>query len=127
MKKMRSPWGLCLVVLAAASCGFPQLPEPAAGGDSHASLDLQLLAGNPDGHGNVDGTGAAARFYSPTGVAVDGAGNVYVADANNHTIRKITAAGVVTTLAGTAGMFGRADGSGADARFEVPAGVAVDS
>ena len=52
--------------------------------------------------GSADGAGAAARFSFPTGVAVDGAGNVYVADLVDSTIRKVTAAGVVTTLAGTA-------------------------
>ena len=79
------------------------------------------------GHGSVDGTGSAARFRYPCGVAVDSAGNVYVADTGNHTIRKVTPAGVVTTLAGLAGSSGSADGTGSAARFNGPAGVAVDS
>ncbi|MGK0333066.1 MAG: sugar lactone lactonase YvrE, partial [Minisyncoccia bacterium] len=70
--------------------------------------------------------GAAARFDSPSGVAVDGSGNVYVADTGNQLIRKITSAGVVTTLAGTAGATGSADGTGAAASFDFPFGVAVD-
>ena len=74
--------------------------------------------------GSADGTGADARFSYPEGVAVDGDGNLYVTD--NHTIRKITPAGVVTTLAGTAESSGSADGTGADARFSYPVGVAVD-
>ncbi len=85
------------------------------------------LAGKVTGSpGSTDGTGSAARFYSPAGVAVDGAGSLYVADLGNHTIRKITAGGVVTTLAGTAGSPGAADGTGSAARFNSPFGVAVD-
>ena len=60
-------------------------------------------------------------------VATDSAGNVYVADTGNNLIGKITPAGVVSTLAGTAGASGSADGTGAAARFWVPAGVATDS
>ncbi|MEI7730865.1 MAG: immunoglobulin domain-containing protein, partial [Verrucomicrobiota bacterium] len=85
------------------------------------------LAGLPGGYGNVDGAGSAARFYNPTSVAVDSAGNVYVADTLNHTIRKVTAGGVVTTLAGLSGNYGSADGTGSAARFYFPEGVAVDS
>jgi DNA-binding beta-propeller fold protein YncE len=59
-------------------------------------------------------------------VAVDGDGNLYVADSSNHTIRKITPAGVVTTLAGAAESYGSADGTGPLARFNEPYGVAVD-
>ena len=82
------------------------------------------LAGQPPG--NIDGTGSAARFNSPRGVAVNAAGTVYVADTNNNTIRQITAAGVVTTLAGQAGAFGNNDGTGSAARFGQPQGIAVD-
>ena len=84
------------------------------------------MAGTAGTSGSADGTGADARFNYPHGVAVDGDGNVYVADSFNHAIRKITAAGEVTTLAGTAGSSGSADGTGADARFKYPNGVAVD-
>src|SRR5437016_976708 len=76
---------------------------------------------------SVKVTGATAHFDHPRGVATDSDGNVYVADTFNNTIRRVTPAGVVTTLAGTAGQAGKADGSGAAARFNRPYGVATDS
>ncbi len=85
------------------------------------------FAGAPGQVGSADGIGSAARFSSPTGVAVDGAGNVYVADTYNNTIRKITSGGEVTTLAGSAGKVGTADGTNATARFNEPTGVAVNN
>ncbi|HEX3475569.1 MAG TPA: hypothetical protein VHT91_11135, partial [Kofleriaceae bacterium] len=109
------------IVAVVAACG------DATGEGGAPPLNLLLLAGDIGGAGNVDGTGAAARFNQPSGVAVDSAGNVYVADYLNSTIRKVTPTGLVTTLAGTAGMVGSADGPGAAARFSQPAGVAVDS
>lgn len=88
---------------------------------------VATLAGLAGNIGSDDGTGSAARFYDPLGVAVDGAGTVYVADSTNRTLRRVTAAGVVTTLAGLAGSVGSADGTGGAARFSLPFGVAVDS
>ena len=75
--------------------------------------------------GFADGPGATARFSDPFGVAVDGAGNVYVADTGNQRIRRIDATGFVTTLAGT-GDVGFTDGPGASALLNNPMGVAVD-
>ena len=88
------------------------------------------VAGTAGTTGSDDGLGSAALFYNPTGVAVDGAGNLYVADYGNHTIRQITAVEsiwVVTTIAGLAGTSGSADGTGSSARFDNPSGVAVDN
>lgn len=76
--------------------------------------------------GSANGTGSAARFNGPTGVAVDGSGNVFVADKGNHTIRKVTPSGVVTTLAGSAGNSGSVNGTGAGARFNGPTSLALD-
>jgi len=88
---------------------------------------VTTLAGSPGASGSADGTGSAARFYNPAGVAVDGTGNVYVADTNNNTIRKVTSDGVVTTLAGSSLAIGHADGTGSAALFYNPGSVAVDS
>ena len=87
---------------------------------------VTTLAGSSGITGSSDGTGSAARFSFPSGVAVDKAGNVYVADQGNDTIRKVTPAGEVTTLAGLAGRTGSADGTGSVARFFAPHDVAVD-
>ena len=76
--------------------------------------------------GSVDGPGTAARFLQPRGVAVDGIGNVYVADTLNFTIRKIAPDGMVSTLAGAAGEAGSIDASGSAARFGMPEALAVD-
>ena len=79
--------------------------------------------------GVADGTGSAARFDFTFGggLAVDATGIVYVADTDNHTIRKVTPGGVVTTLAGSPRSYGYSDGAGTAARFDRPRGVAVDS
>jgi sugar lactone lactonase YvrE len=87
---------------------------------------VTTLAGIASTAGSADGTGTSSRFNGPGGMAADQAGNLYVADSRNHTIRKVTPAGVVTTLAGTAGAFGSDDGLGATARFNAPSSVAVD-
>ena len=89
--------------------------------------DWSNFAGKPGGPGNVDGTGSAARFISPRGVAVDASGNVYVADSDNSTIRKITSAGVVTTIGGRPGVNSGVDGLGTAAVFNGPYGIAATS
>jgi sugar lactone lactonase YvrE len=85
------------------------------------------LAGSAGNLGAVDDSGASARFTYPQGIAVDNAGTVYVADTGNSTIRQITPAGVVTTLAGSAGTIGSSNGIGTSARFNLPAALAVDA
>jgi sugar lactone lactonase YvrE len=85
---------------------------------------VTTLAGSTNGY--ADGVGTAAKFYSPSGIAVDSIGNVYVADTGNHRIRKITPDGTVTTLAGT-NISDYADGVGENAQFTYLYGIAVDN
>ena len=105
-----------LAVLPALSVQAQSTYEP---------YSFTTFAGLPPG--SADGTGSAARFNSPAGVAVDSADNTYVADTVNSTIRKITPAGVVTTFAGLAGSTGSANGTGSAARFNGPVAVAIDN
>lgn len=89
---------------------------------------VMTIAGAPSTMGAVDGTGGAARFSGPTAIAIDAAGNLYIGDAgNSFTVRKMTSAGVVTTLAGNAGSFGTLDGTGSAAHFGYPNAIAVDA
>ena len=93
---------------------------------------VTTVAGSPSlwNSGSADGTNSAAQFGAPAGLAVDSAGNVFVADTGNNTIRKVTPVGtnwVVTTVTGHAGPWGSSDGTGSAARFYGPASVAVDS
>jgi DNA-binding beta-propeller fold protein YncE len=97
-------------------CGSPASPRSGA---------VSTYAGGTTA-GATDGPALQARFRGPRGIAVDAAGTVYVADSDNYTIRRITPDGVVSTLAGTAGARGQADGTGPAARFTFPWGLAVD-
>ncbi|MEQ7799056.1 putative Ig domain-containing protein [Pedobacter sp. ASV1-7] len=87
---------------------------------------VSLFAGDISNSGSADGIGSAARFNNPYGITADSSGNIYVADRNNHKIRKITSAGVVTTLAGS-GTVGHIDAIGSAASFNNPIGVTVDA
>jgi Peptidase C10 family/Spi protease inhibitor/Carboxypeptidase regulatory-like domain/NHL repeat len=92
-----------------------------------SSATIAGLAGNS---GTADGTGSAARFNGPYGIAVDASGNVYVADTSNHTIRELVQSGTywnVTTILGSAGSSGTNNGIGGAARLRYPMGVATDN
>lgn len=128
-----------MLVLTLASCGG----GGGSGGGNSGSLGRQMggsiedvplhlagqvttLAGMATAPGHLDGTGTAAMFQSPIGLTTDGV-NLYVVDSTDNTIREIViATGVVTTLAGSAGVAGHADGTGAAATFYHPYGITTD-
>ncbi len=87
-------------------------------------LEVTTVAGSPGQPGGVDGLAGEARLHGPTGIAVDHAGILYVADRENHCIRRITPDGMVTTWAGKSGRLGSTDGPGRDALFFWPYGLA---
>lgn len=88
---------------------------------------VTTIAGTAGVIGGLDGTGTSAQFNGPSAIAVDSFGNLFVADSKSSTIRKITPAGVVTTIAGFAGLTGTSNGAGGGARFNNPEGLAIDS
>ncbi len=94
-----------------------------------ATLDgvVTTLAGSPGISGSADGTNTTAQFDMVGCIAADSRGNLFVADRGNHTIRRITPEGVVTTIGGLAGSPGRHDDVGIAARFDSPDGITVDS
>src|SRR5581483_5792238 len=90
------------------------------------NADVTTVAGTAGATGSTDGTGAAARFFAPDGIAIDGAGNLYVVDSQGSTVRKITPAGETSTVVGTAGVTGIQIGAGphlAHPRGIAPAGT----
>lgn len=104
----------------------PNKPPPSGGPQTSGLL---LVAGDQckTCTGSADGTGSTARFAGAEGVASDGNGNLFVADKTSSTIRKVTAQGVVTTIAGSSGQPGSNDGAGTLSRFQAPTRLTVDS
>jgi len=134
--KFSGPVTITLIVFSSmlAACGGggggnENSPPPVSSSSSSSSsiaATLSFVTGGIGGVGNVDGVGTAARFYYPSGVAVDSLGNAYVADSSGMTIRKVDAAGVVTTFAGQTLAPGSSDGVGTQAAFYGPSAIAVD-
>ena len=118
--------------MALVGTGPGQLTTLAAGPIDRASRAklvgvVSTFAGQVTVKGSDDGDRHAARFSSPNDIATDQAGNLYIADTGNHTIRKITPQGVVSTLAGLAGVSGSEDGTGASAHFYSPRALCADA
>lgn len=150
VKTSSKRWGLMLAAVALAACsrqdGGPPVRaggpagialaqggvSPLAGATLAAGLvvnrpaQLFLVAGTTADDGNADGDTMLSHFRDPDGVAGDAYGNIYVADTGNHTIRRITPDGFVTTVAGKAGEAGSSDGRSGQARFNAPAGLRFD-
>jgi len=95
------------------------------------SRSVSVLAGNNNSGSPIDLTGTSARFNGPKGIAIDTAGNVYIADTGNNLIRKITPLGAVTTIAGGGSVGGTAPGNspgvGTNALFATPSSLDIDS
>jgi serine/threonine protein kinase, bacterial len=120
--------GASALMLLLGACG--DHPPKDDGDDTKPApvqASISVVAGSATETGSRDATGAAARFNRPRGITIDSAGNLYVADQGNRTIRKITPGGVVTTFAGSAGMQEFVDAVGGSARFVDPAAITIDS
>lgn len=117
--------GASALMLLLAACGDHPPKDDEDDEDTPPSTAITIVAGDATASGSTDGTGTAARFNTPSGIAVDSAGNLYVADRGNFTIRKITPGGMVTTLAGTAGDSRSVNATGSAARFINPVALAL--
>ncbi len=114
---------LCTVTGGAGIATAATTPVAVACRDAQVTI----LTGSSGGAGYSDGLGNNARLNRPMGMAMDRAGNLFVADRGNYSIRKITPAGTVTTFAGSAAQAGTVDGAGTNARFWGPKGIAIDA
>ena len=135
--------GALLLSAALAGCGggvslgfgyvdydddYPDYPDRPGHGGSPSDPGIFLIAGGlcPTCGGSLDGSGSAARFDAPDGIVLGPDGNLYVAERNSGTIRKVSQQGVAVTVAGSAGATGIADGAGGAARFNAPTRLEAD-
>jgi len=118
--------GVAALLCACGPGGPKRETDDGKGGDSGPSTGISLLAGDAVTGGSVEGKGAAARFNTPRGIAIDTNGNLYVADQLNYAIRKIAPDGTVSTFAGKRGASGTKDGKGSNALFSQPTAITID-
>lgn len=128
--RFRTPKGIAVnstgTTVFVADSGNHTIRSLSITGTTTITANVILVAGLSQNSGTQDGTGNGARLNNPSAIAVDSSNQLYVADTGNHTLRKIVN-GVVTTLAGTAGSVGNANGTGAVARFSSPQGVTCET
>ena len=107
---------------------YPDKPDRPGHGGAPSDPGIFLIAGGlcPTCDGSLDGSGSAARFDAPDGIVLGPDGNLYVAERNSGTIRKVSQQGVAVTVAGSAGASGSADGAGGAARFNEPTRLEAD-
>ncbi|VXC36934.1 hypothetical protein [Massilia sp. 9I] len=121
-------FGASALMLLLTACGdHPPKDDDEEQPPPPAQQAITIVAGSATDAGSANGSGTAARFNTPSGIAIDSAGNLYVADSGNDLIRKITPAGAVTTLAGAVNSNQYVDGAGDRARFVEPLALAIDS
>ena len=121
--RFNSPLGIAISTngtIYVADCGNHLIRAISPGGS------VTTLAGSPENWGSANGSGADARFNGPVGLVLDNEGNLFVADSNNHTIRRITPDGTASTWAGVPGVDGCVDGAAQSAKFSKPAELAID-
>jgi len=118
--------GVAALLCACGPGGPKRETNNGSGGDTGPSAGITVLAGDAATSGSSDNKGAAARFNTPRGLAIDANGNVYVADQLNYAIRKVAPDGTVSTFAGQRGASGTTDNQGNKARFTQPTAITID-
>ena len=122
-----SPWGVALVGTGTGSAATLAVADANGNAVYQLAAGTSTLLAGQSTAGSANGTGAAASFSSPLGVAVDSSGDIFVADEGNDVIREVTPAGVVTTVAGQVGVAATLDGTGTGAQLNRPTRITIDA